>query len=444
MAEKEGISFDMVDPLTSEKPFFINESSKFYQKLNEKDKKFPTISIVVNAIFIPILALLMGVFYIGGTWDPVSKLTSLDYLIVNEDAGCSNNNPICMTLGLNENTNFGSNYKLLDGLAGKFAYVENRDLEYAKSQIEDQEYWLAFHIPRTFTTDVLRNLNVVSNTTLTPVMVDAVFDEARNYITITYAKEALKIAESSLFSTLASTFDAYGSFNPLFLIEGIQYVDVNLHPVSGYGQNVSTFISLILLWIGTIGISIISHFFYPFEKHWIEKEDAKHAVIKTIALKCLICGVIMFINSLIVAIIPLCCGDVTLDKGFGALLFFLFFYSLTGLGINNLLIHLVPFVQYYLVVVAFMFLQLASCGGIIDNKIQYGFWNIGKAFPMYYGVREMKYIYWSTGSQYQTANVLILLAWAAVTLCGAIYLYFLELKVKRRRWLKENQISASK
>ncbi|KAG4108817.1 hypothetical protein H8356DRAFT_1618121 [Neocallimastix lanati (nom. inval.)] len=442
MSDLQTVSYDKIDPLENEKPFFVSENGKVYQIVQKREKKFPTFHVILFGIAIPLVTLIMGMIYIGGIWNPVEKVTELNYVIVNSDKGCYT--PICAKMGLDEKTNIGNYYSLLDGKGGHFTMI-NGDRQKALDMIENHDYWAALYVPENFTSDILLNLNAVNKYTLVPVNVDFIYDEVRSYTTINFVKKAFNIMERAFFNTLVKKFDDKGSFNPLFLIDGINYKDVNIHPISGFGQNFATFIFLVIVWIGTIATSIISHFYFPFEDHWLLKKDTKHPILKAMIAKIIFCGAIMIVIDVICSVIPFFCGGkFEIQKGYWAFLGFILFFSLSGLGINNLLIHILPFIFFYLIAVTFMFLQLLSCGGLVDNDIQYDFFKIGRAFPMYYGVKEIRYIYWKSGHQYQGKNCLIIALWAAVTIIASIFMYYLELKVKRRRWLKNNKFLQEK
>jgi len=434
--QSEMVSYDKVDPLPTENPFYFNEDSKINKFVQKKEAKFPYIRMSIFLIIIPVMTFLMGLFYIGGVWNPLGELDNLKYIIVNEDEGCVS--PICQYLGLNSNLNIGNNYLGLNGKGyGKFEVIQGDEAK-AIDLIDKQDCWVALHVPKSFTSDIISNLKAVNTTQYKDVIVDQVYSEARSYTTVTFAKKALNQLERGLFLTLVETFEDKGGFKPEFLINGIQYKDNSIRPVEEYGQYFCTFVSFILLWIGTIATALITHFVFPLENHWIEKKDVTYAIAKTISAKAFTCGIIMFVISLIISIIPLCCGHVRMDKGYAAVLFFFFFFSLAGLGVNNLLVHLFHFINFYLLACAFMILQFISCGGVIHRDLQLGFFKIGKAFPMFYAVREIKYIYWGEGKHHQAGNILIILGWAAVFLTASIFLYYLELKVKRAKYLKRN------
>lgn len=94
----------------------------------------------------------------------------------------------------------------------------------------------------------------------------------------------------------------------------------------------------------------------------------------------------------------------------GYLIFVLWaFISLTFCHVVSNLLPLLPFLG---VCVIFLVIQLATCGGIVAVPLQPGFWNIGKALPMYYATAEMKYILFDTGGRFSGRNILALLLWA--------------------------------
>ena len=56
----EMISYDKVDPLPTENPFYYKENSAVNKFIAEKEKKFPYIRMTIFAIIIPLMAFLMG------------------------------------------------------------------------------------------------------------------------------------------------------------------------------------------------------------------------------------------------------------------------------------------------------------------------------------------------------------------------------------------------
>jgi len=316
----------------------------------------------------------------------------------------------------------------------------------ATELINKHKYWMALHVPNNFTFGVLANLN--DNTTKTEVVVNRIYDEARSYTTMNFVKKAFEKLQTGFHTELITKLESLSKlmgnpkkFNPPFIIEGITYNDKNLYPVSVYGQYFCTFVSFILIWIGTIATSLITHFVFPLESHWIEKKDATHAIVKTMCAKTVATVSLLFVICLIISIIPLCCGSMIMKKGYASVFFFFFFFSLSGIGVNNLLIHLFHFINFYLIACTFMILQFITCGGVIHHDLQYRFFKIGKAFPMYYATREIKYIYFGSGKHTQTENILIIFAWVIVTVIASYYLYYLELNVKRAKYLKRNSIN---
>lgn len=380
----------------------------------------------------------MGMIYIGGIWNPIKKIPDLNYIIINNDMGCYT--PMCTEMGIDKNTNLGTYYQQLDGKGGRFTMIPG-NREAAINYVENHEYWAALYVPENFTINILMNLNSVNKDKLVPVETELIFDEVRNYTTMRFILKAFNMMEEAFFNSLVKKFDEQGGLNPLFVIEGINYKETNLHKVSGFGQNFSSFIFLLIIWIGSIATSIISHFYFPFENHWVEKKDTKHPILKAMLLKIIVIGVISIVIAVISSVIPFFCGGTfEIDHGYWKLLGFLLFFSLSGLGINNLLIHILPFIFYYLIAVTFMFLQLLSCGGLLDNDVQPSFFKIGRAFPMFYGVRETRYIYWGSGKQYRTENFVVIGIWAAVSIIASLFMYYLELCVKRKRFLVRNEL----
>lgn len=325
--------------------------------------------------------------------------------------------------------------KCFDILLFFFFYKEG-DRNTAIEKVKKFKYWAAFYIPEKFTVDVLSNLKA-NKQSYTKVSVEVILDESRNYNTVSLVRKALRKLESNFSVYLARSFEHMGGFNARFLIEGITYEENNLHTVKTYGQNVAAFVTLMLIWISSISCSIITHFYFPFESLWLEKHEVHHPYIKIISLKLLTCSILTFVMTLILVLIQVICGKMTMEKGYAAYIFFVFFYSLIGLVFNNATIHLLPFIPYYLFSVIFMMLQVTTCGGMLDHAVQYGFWKIGRAFPMYYGTRQLRNIFWGVGEHTTLVNMLVLFAWFIVFLAFSLVLYYMELRVRREKWLRK-------
>jgi len=192
-----------------------------------------------------------------------------------------------------------------------------------------------------------------------------------------------------------------------------------------------------LIWISSISASIITHFYFPLESYWLETNKKIHnPFFKVIITKIVTCCIMTLFMSFVIIIIQVICGNMTMEKGYAAFYFFLFFFSLAGLTVNNALIHLMPFICYYMFALIFMMLQVTTCGGILDHSLQKGFWKIGRALPMYYGVRQLKNIYWGVGEHTTVVNILVILAWIVVFSIITLLLYKMELRTKKEKWLR--------
>jgi uncharacterized phage infection (PIP) family protein YhgE len=436
------------DPIVLERPFFVrnnsariadsssyekNDYQRISREVEEKKENFPWLAMTIYCFFISLFALCFGALYIGGVWNPGKKLVGLNYVVVNDDKGCYTS--LCEKIGLNNTRNVGNYYARLDGTGGRFTVVKgtrNDAIEYVKKF----KYWAAFYIPEKFTVDVISNLNVVNKHGHVDVKVEVILDEARSYNTISLVRKALRRLQNSFHIALVRSFQQLGSFNPPFLINGISYTETSLHTVEKYGQNFASFVTLMLVWISTISASIITHFYFAFEIHWLEKKEVHHPYIKIISSKILTNCLMVLFTTFIIILIQCICGNLTMEKGYIYYYLFVFYYALCGIAVNCSLIHVLPFIAYYLVAVIFMMLQITTCGGIFDHSVQFGFWKIGRALPMYYATRQLKNIFWGVGEHTKLANVLIILAWIVVSTIVTIYLYILELKTKRENWLR--------
>ncbi|ORX65369.1 hypothetical protein BCR32DRAFT_297749 [Anaeromyces robustus] len=446
------------DPIIYEHPFFIKSRSysskisdssylevynKYYRKrgtslsTNQSQKKnhkyFPWKALIYYIIIISLFAFIFGFLYIGGLWNPGKKLLGMKYIVVNSDKGCYSNT--CARVGFNETMNIGNFYSRLDGTGGRFTVVNGNRAD-AVEYVKKFKYWAAFYIPEKFTIDVIQNLNSISKS-FSQATVEIIVDETRQYTTVSMIRKALRRLQKNFHIYLARSFDYKGSFNPIFLIRGIEYKETSLHTVDKYGQSFATFVTLMLIWIASISASIITHFYFPFESLWLEKKDAKHPILKVICLKILVCGLMTLFITFVVLIIQYICGELQVEKGYPAYFFFVYFFSFCGLAVNNTLIHLLPFIAYYLTVTIFMILQITTCNGILDHSLQYGFWKIGRALPMYYGVRQLKIIFWKVGEHTTVINLIVILLWILFFSSTTIILYVFELKSKREEWLRK-------
>jgi hypothetical protein len=426
-------------------------------------KKFKYIFFGMLCVLFPLVITIYGIVYFGGLWDPMSRLKNLKVSIVNKDVGCPpETNLLCLIISsmlpatmpiqaIKIGDEIVNNIKQNDQAKDIFDWqIEDLTLDQSKQIVEDYDRWGVIYIPEDFTQNILSQIDksgmsdvnavmgpilaaknmttqdliqqygfsaINSVTKSTQASINYIYDTARSYTSVTFVVTVFETIDRVLkkgvalgmYQKVAAT--GLAKFNNNFYLNAYDSNYVDIHPLRNFGQNFASFMLFVIIYIAAIATNLVYRKYRPFN-NYIQTKKTNSSIITAAFAKIGINMVYMLVVCALMMLVMFMFGDGQHEKStFCAYLIFVLwaFISLTFCHIVSNILPLLPFLG---VCVIFLVIQLATCGGIIANKLQPGFWNIGKAFPMYYATAEMKYLLFNTGGRFNGRNILALILWA--------------------------------
>ena len=260
------------------------------------------------------------------------------------------------------------------------------------------------------------------------VWLHEIFDQGRSYATYSFLSAVLTAALTGLnsaithqiYSNIASLPYGTNVIKASFLFSPVSVASVNVHPVNHYGMNFFSYLAGLVLWIGGIvTLTLVMKWSAGVEQRFFASHlqtSSRLSATIGITVRLLLVAVINILQAaLVMSVIPALGGEGIIAYGYGHLFVWLWYSAFCmSLTVGGLLALVGPEV-FQIIATLWLILQLTSCGGIIDQLLQPGFYQIGKAFPLYYIVRGNRTILF--GSYYHIKeDALVLFGWAVGSL----------------------------
>ena len=460
--QQPSASIDSPTPSTSTQPPHHNHRTEYTAAFFHPRVLF----VFVLGCLVPMVYIYL---YVGALWSPQSHIHNVHVHIYNLDAGIDRS-AVVADYQLNvtgqaalsrllptDNVGrlLGSTLLYTSTTAGLFdwQYCDISNCSYSslaavQSAVDkgDESAWYTLVIPADYTHQVLNQafnlrsltqLNddiaqlVATNQLPSPLdgsytnYVYQVFDQGRSYATFSFLSATLTAALNGLSSSLTRTI--YSSISELsygtnlvkaaFLFNPVPVAAVNVHPVSHYGLNFFSYLSGLVLWIGSIvTLTVVIKWSNGVERRFFAAHastpKALHAGIG-IGVRLVLVALINIIQAvLVMSVVPALGGAGVTVYGYGHLFVWLWYSAFCmSLTVGGLLALVGPEV-FQLFATLWLILQLTSCGGIIDQVLQPSFYRIGLAFPLYYVVQGNRTILF--GSYYHITQDALVLFGSAV------------------------------
>ena len=252
-------------------------------------------------------------------------------------------------------------------------------------------------------------------------------EQGRSLPTYSYLSVSLTAALSGLSSAMSRR--VYSGIAPLsygtslvkaaFLLSPVPVSSVNVHPVSHNGLNFFSYLSGLVLWIGSIvTLTVVIKWSAAVERRFFAAHTERSTMSGGfgIAVRLLLVALINIVQAaLVLSVIPALGGSGMTTYGYGHLFVWLWYSAFCmSLTVGGLMALVGPEI-FQLFATLWLILQLTSCGGLVDQVLQPGFYQIGQAFPLYYIVQGNRTILF--GSYYHIEkDALVLFGWAVGSL----------------------------
>ena len=179
-----------------------------------------------------------------------------------------------------------------------------------------------------------------------------------------------------------------------------------------YGLNFDSYLSSLVLWIASIiTMTVIPKYSNAVEEKFFKTKHNKHLSIMTGMLTRMgLCLVISLLQAaLVMSVVAAFHG--TPHYSLGIFFIWLWYTAICFQWVIGSIIALVGPDTFQLPATLWLILQLTSCAGLMDPVLQPGFYQIGRAFPLYYSVQGNRTILF--GSYYHIEeDALVLMGWS--------------------------------
>eukprot|EP01117_Protostelium_nocturnum_P017512 TRINITY_DN7131_c0_g1_i3.p1 TRINITY_DN7131_c0_g1~~TRINITY_DN7131_c0_g1_i3.p1 ORF type:complete len:500 (-),score=128.51 TRINITY_DN7131_c0_g1_i3:218-1717(-) len=384
--------------------------------------------------------------YFGTGWDTISRTNHLSFGLVNNDVGINvttPNGPVHINIGRSLSLNFASlkgigtadpNNPLFDF----HVYDLKITLQEARNKVEEGELWTALVFPSNFTQVLLSSISPLRNASSSAKYSNPVpyfYDQGRQSNAISLIN-AIAVPAFATVNRRLSLSILNGTFGPvststadlLALSSPFVTQDVNLHAISRSGLGLASYVSVMLIWLGSLFcVSILTTNAITVEHLY---KPGALVVVRTLVLLAF-----SFLVSMSSTLILLTLGA-TFSVSAGAYLAFGWLLSFTFMMIINTLIAALGPVGLTLVTF-FLVLQFTTSEAIFPHELSNNFFKIGYAFPFKYGISGMRWIFFGSINQIGR-DIGVIVAWMVVfLLLGSLATYK---GIKKRFEKREKQL----
>ena len=177
---------------------------------------------------------------------------------------------------------------------------------------------------------------------------------------------------------------------------------------------VCRYLSALVLWVGaTITLTVVVKWSNGVEEKFFRSGQYSEGLTSGFVLSLrilMLAGVTLIQAACCMAVIPALGGGSSLAYSKGALFVWLWYCAFVYIVVLGSLLALVGPDVFQLPATLWLILQLTSSGAFLDQVLQPGFYQIGRAFPLYYTVRANRTILF--GSYYHfEEDALVLFGW---------------------------------
>ncbi|KAI8898957.1 hypothetical protein BC833DRAFT_564532 [Globomyces pollinis-pini] len=436
---------------------------KNHKKLEMITSKIVTPSIaVLLTLFLAIIVILYGVFYLGCLWDPISKLKNVPVAILNQDNGFDfTGYPIEVQQKL---LGFTNNQTLGELISGSF-FNENSPFhstlkwESIESNVNANDlndrvglgdYWAAIIIPSNFSNAFLSNLENKTSHHINPnafnMTIQFTYDQARQFTVVSIITRAVQTIMDNVSYTFGSKLVSQAEKSPNghldlivvpeFLLKPIWLIHNNIHPVNHYGHNFSTYVGAIVLWLG--GMIVTTLLFKIYQSRFIYLHPQIHQ--PRFKIRYLISSAFMviffsFVSSVIffgtLSVLngsntPFIVGNSTsMDY-----ILFGWLFTLTSSLFCCIFANLMGVDNYSMIPSIFLIMQLATSNAILDPIVMDKLTYVSDAFPLTYAVKGFRCLTFGTQCHKMGSYVGVLFIWVGVT--GVLNLFLAYRQITKR------------
>ncbi|KAJ3085223.1 hypothetical protein HK102_000199 [Quaeritorhiza haematococci] len=433
-------------------------------------KKLARVSVIAN-LSIPrllgfwigsaVFVILYTCLYIGGLWDPNSRLNALQVAFLNLDEGFNGPYPEPVRQGFLNITGGKTLGEMIkssilgpgaptkdlfgwDDLAGK-----DVDKAATLSKLDAGDYWGVVVIPPTFSNDFASNFNfsaasappgtIITSSTRRNMSLELHYDQGRQFSTASFVVQGMKTVVGTLSRSFAlqilagSSPQTLSALDRQFFINPIDLELHNIHPVLKFGQHMATYMLFVIMWLGSlIGVTVIHrNMISRLGKLGLTRDPTTNKLTTRFSSIAIghatagICILFAFLHALFAwTFFYIIGGNDTFNQGAttghdlapGLLLVFLWYLGIVAFSINSFLAVIFGVDTFAVFSSLLLIMNLVGSNAVFDTMLMpEAFKVMDSILPMTYAVRGLRALLFGSLKDTQTANCLALLGWFLVT-----------------------------
>ncbi|KAG0259230.1 hypothetical protein DFQ27_004181 [Actinomortierella ambigua] len=400
--------------------------------------------------------------YMGSLWSPLSRVKNVPILLCNQDTGFNFSSSPGQVRRLFQNITGGApvgtilQKQIMDpeGLVHKA--FEWHDVsaqpgwtrESLIQEVDLGHYWGLLYIPANFSTALLMNAPTRQGPAniSTPVTIEYVFDQGRNYATqgiiekvmLTTVNGLIQGFLQRLLSSLSSP-TLMATMTPSFWVKPIHFSETILHPVLQYGESFASYMVFVVAYIGSLlTVNCIARYLpsnvetFGMLTIGDDKEYRHFPALRIVLARHTVAIMFSTVHSLLIWMVPrVLHGYSTVGSTAFVAFVFTFLCTWSFLSVLFFMCRVFTIDGFQIPATLFLILQLTTSSSIMDWILTPGFYRIGIVFPMTYAVRGMRYIFFGSLKDKMWINWLVIAAYIVVP--GILTVYCARRDIRRRR-----------
>ncbi|KAF9155322.1 hypothetical protein DFQ26_009779 [Actinomortierella ambigua] len=298
-------------------------------------------------------------------------------------------------------------------------------------EVDLGHYWGLLYIPANFSTALLMNAPTRQGPAniSTPVTIEYVFDQGRNYATQGIIEKVMLTTVNGLIQgflqrllSSPSSPTLMATMTPSFWVKPIHFSETILHPVLQYGESFASYMVFVVAYIGSLlTVNCIARYLpsnvetFGMLTIGDDKEYRHFPALRIVLARHTVAIMFSTVHSLLIWMVPrVLHGYSTVGSTAFVAFVFTFLCTWSFLSVLFFMCRVFTIDGFQIPATLFLILQLTTSSSIMDWILTPGFYRIGIVFPMTYAVRGMRYIFFGSLKDKMWINWLVIAAYIVV------------------------------
>ncbi|KAF9971771.1 hypothetical protein BGZ73_005178 [Actinomortierella ambigua] len=408
--------------------------------------------------------------YMGSLWSPLSRVKNVPILLCNQDTGFDfSNSPgrvQRLFRGITGGSSLGTIFQnqIMNSTGPIHRVFQWHDVsaqpgwtrESLIQEVDRGHYWGLLYIPANFSTALLMNAptNAGPANVSTPVTIEYIFDQGRNYATQAIIEKVMSTTVNGLIQGfLQQLLDSPSSASLLatmthsFWVKPIHFVETVLHPVLQYGENFASYMIFIVSYVGALlTVNCIARYLpsnvetFGMLTIGDDKEYRHFPALRIVLARHTVAIMFSAVHSALIWMVPrVLHGYSTVGSTSFVAFVFTFLCTWSFLSVLFFMCRVFTVEGFQVPGTLFLIIQLTTSSSILDWVLMPGFYRVGIVFPMTYAVKGMRFLFFGSLKDSMWVNWLVIGGYIVVP--GILTVFIARRDIMRRRRALRQEIA---